>query len=169
MDSILTRLPGAGKVPGSDNGAMRRGAFAAIRSAELVYVGVRMFTGRWPGTADGLAEIAALVLAGIILALWALAESSPAARGRIDRWLPWGFGAIAATSGAVTILPGGSDFIVLSVIAVVAAAIRASRAAGWIVWAVGAAATAAVTLARGGDDWLPSATPPRCWWVSSRG
>ncbi len=153
MTSPSISLPGAGKAPGSDNGIMRRGAFAAIRSAAFVYVGVRTFTGRWPGTADGLAEVAALVLAGVILALWAVAESLPAAQGRVDRWLPWVFGAIAATSGGVTVLPNGSNFIVLSLIAVIAAASVASRAAGWIVWAAGAAATAVTALARGGNGW----------------
>jgi len=153
VNSRTTVLPGAGKAPGSHNEGMRRGVYAAIRSAALVYVGARTFTGPWPGTADGLAEVAALVLAGILLGLWALAETSPAAPGRIDRWLPWGFAAITATSSAVTVLPNGSNFIVLSVIAVIAAGTRGSRTEGWIVWAVGVAATAGVALARGGNGW----------------
>lgn len=149
----MTAWPGAGKAPGHHNEGMRRGAYAAIRSAALVYVGARTFTGPWPGTADGLAEVAALVLAGIVLALWALAETSPAARGRIGRWLPFGFAAIVASSSAVTVLPNGSNFVVLSVIALIAAGTSASQAEGWIVWALGVAATAAVALARGGNGW----------------
>jgi len=153
VNSFVTGLPGVRKAPGSHNEGMRRGVYAAIRSAAIVYVGVRTFTGPWPGTANGLAEVAALALAGIILALWAVAETSPPARGRIEHWLPWGFAAIAASSSAVTVLPNGSNFIVLSVIAVIAAGTRARQAAGWIVCATGVAAVAGVVLARGGDGW----------------
>jgi signal transduction histidine kinase len=132
---------------------MLRGAYAAIRSAAFVYVGVRTFTGSGQSRADSAAEIAAFAVAGIIFGLWALAESSRVPRERADRWLPWGLGVVAAISSAVTVLPNGSNFIVLSVVAVIATATRGSRVAGWVVAAVGAAAATAVALVRGESGW----------------
>jgi signal transduction histidine kinase len=132
---------------------MLRAAYAGVRSAAFVYVGVGTFNARWPGAANGIAQIVAFAVAGLILVLWALAERPQAARWHADRWLPWGFGVMAVTSGAVIALPGGSNFIVLTVIAVMAAATRTGPAAAWIVAALGAAAAEVVGLARGVSDW----------------
>jgi signal transduction histidine kinase len=153
VNTLSTDLPGALLAPGSDNEGMLRAANVIIRAAAVLYVGIRTFIAPWPGTADGLAQIAAFAVTVIVLTLWSLAAQSPAARQRIGRWLPWALAVIAVACGPVAALPGDSNFLILSVVAVVAAASRTSPASAWTVAALGAATFAATGLARGTSGW----------------
>jgi anti-sigma-K factor RskA len=82
------RLPGAVLAPGSHNEGMWRAANVTVRAAAVIFVGIAIVISPWPGTADGVAQIAAFAVSAILLILWAVAEHSRAARRRVDRGLP---------------------------------------------------------------------------------
>jgi signal transduction histidine kinase len=165
VTSSLNRWPGAFPAPGNDNVGMPQPEnLAILRSIALIYVGASTFTRTWPGTRDGVAEIAVFAAATIILALWTLAETWPPG----GRWqvllarrydlLPWAFGSIAVASGAISVLPSGGNFILLAIVAV--AVISGSRpAAGWIVTMLAIAAIEAVGLPTGARGWVTLAYP----------
>jgi signal transduction histidine kinase len=149
VTSVLPLRSGLDRTAERDNEGMLRVANVTLRAAILVLAGIFTFIAPWPGAAYGAVEIAVFAAAAIVMALWVLAERSPATRERFDPLLPYAFGFIAVTCGAAAALPGGGDLIAVSAIVVVSAGTRTGLAAGWIVLGLGVAGIESAGLARG--------------------
>lgn len=134
----------------NDNETVRRVVNFAVRVTVIVVVGVVVFISRWPGGGYVAVEIAALVVAAGVLAVWVPTDwRKPASTYAALR--PYALMAMAVTCGAASATPAGRVFNVLSFLAVVAAGSNLDLGMGLTVTGLGIVATVATGLASGAD------------------
>jgi signal transduction histidine kinase len=142
---------------------MVRAANVVMRAGLLVLAGILTFKPPWPGVAvtgaAPVAEVTVFAVAAVLMALWALTESTPRRRARFGVVLPYVLAFIALACGVAAALPGGNDMIIVSAIAVAGAGSRPSLATGWTVLGLGALGIVSTGLALGDGVWTTAAFP----------
>ena len=131
----------------------------AARAAGFVIVGFFTFTARWPGAGYEAVEIAAFVIAVLLVVPWTFAEDSPGRARRYAALLPWGLGIISLACGAAYATPSGGPLLALCFMAALSAARRLTPARAWIVPALGVAGAAVTGLADHAGIWLAIGYP----------
>lgn len=134
----------------NDNETVQRAVNFAARVILIVVVGVVVFIARWPGGAYVAVEIAALVVAAGVLAVWVPTDwRKPAPTYMALR--PYALMATAVSCGAASATPAGRVFNVLSFLAAVAAGSDLDLGMGLTVTGLGIVATVVMGLATGAD------------------
>ncbi|MEV7189710.1 histidine kinase [Kitasatospora sp. NPDC093102] len=129
---------------------MLRAVSWLIRLCTFVVVGVQVLGRPGPGSALRAASVAGFAVCGVLALGWARIERGRA-RGGPDRsaLLWWMFGALAVTSGALSVFHDHGTMIALAALTVVEAGSEPRLAIGWSVAGAGAAAVVLAGVAFG--------------------
>jgi signal transduction histidine kinase len=129
---------------------MSRGLNWTVRVAVLAIVGAYTLA-LLPGYPA--IKIAALVVAALSLAVWALVDHSQQTHDRYFFLLPYAFGASAVVCALASLTPSGGPILILAFIAAFAAGRLCSPTAGWIIAALAVAVVAVAELAGTTYQW----------------
>jgi signal transduction histidine kinase len=134
----------------NDNETVQRAVNFAARVTVIIVVGAVVFIAPWPGGAYVAVEIAALVVAAGVLAVWVSTDWRKSAP-TYAALRPYALMAMAVSCGAASATPAGRVFNILSFLAVVAAGSDLDLGIGLTVTGLGIVATVVTGLASGAD------------------
>jgi signal transduction histidine kinase len=120
-----------------------------VRVGLLVLTVAVAFISGWPGPAGLAAQIAALVISVVLLALWIPADRRAPLRVRYAPLLPYGLAAMIIACGIASGTAPGAVFNLLGSLAAFSAGSDTGPAAGYAVTGLGIAATEVTLIAAG--------------------
>jgi signal transduction histidine kinase len=136
----------------SNTERMLRSATWTMRAVGLVAIGIAIATNDAPDSHIPL-EVAALVVACLVMAWWAYTDRTAATRAKFARSLIVSLTLMAIISAVASVTHGGGPLIFLAFFATLAVGAESSIAEGWMVAGLGTLGVECACLALGSSTW----------------